>query len=916
MKKILSCLAVAAVVYLGACDSSTNSPAPTTPVDNTNQTPTSTVVVKLTSGKDTSFTIVAGQTQKFLFTPKVGATYLFSTVGTTNTHLELRDSVLDRTIKTDEYPSSVNGQITWVPTTAATAYILVTGDSATTAGPTTLRITTISGPDDYEPDSTLKTAVLLNPDSSLQGHTFMVGDVDWFKIPVKIGKSYKIATSGSFYSVYLQPYGADSSVLASSTSSTLSYRSTVDGFLYVKASPAYQSYTDKYSIRAWRDSVVLIGGGVDSVFNIVAGQTAEVNFTPKANATYKITTVGTTNTYLELRDNTGRTLKSDEYPSSVNGQITWTTTSTSPLTVRVSGDSATTKGPTNLVITMTSGPDDYESDNTLHTAAAIKTDSSIQNHTLTTGDEDWVKVAVTAGKNYKVAGSGDYTVYLQAFAADSTPLAASTYNLVSFNSATTGYVYVKAAFSGSYYTGKYTLRAWNDTVGVDSYESDDTRATAKSITTDGVSQSHYLQPGEHDWVKFNGEVGKNYKVSLGGFSDGNIYVYSDSNSLSYASHSYSSASIKATKSGTIFVDIYGYSTSSAGKYTVSVTVDTTSVDSYEFDDTRATAKLITTDSVAQKHTLQAGEHDWVKFMGEAGKNYKISLGGFSDGSIYVYSDSSTSSSTSHGYSSAGIKAVVSGMIFVDISGYYTTSTGPYSVAVSVDTTGIDKYEPDDTRATAQPITNDGVAQTHYLQVGEHDWMKFPVVAGYSYNVKVTGFSDGYFKIYSDSLSNSYTASGYTNIKVTAATTGTMFLDFMGVSSSYSGSYSISVTQDTSAVLTSPTVDKYESDDTKSLAKNIVVDSSAQVHNLVAGEHDWIKFDGVAGTNYTITMNNPSSSWTFYYDLYDSSSSTNYLDSDFDGVISYTPTTSGVFYLDMHGASSSSNGPYSIKVTTK
>jgi len=838
-----------------------------------------------------------------------------TSLGTTNTHLELRDSALDRTIKTDEAPNAVNGQITWTPSTASTAYILVTGDSATTAGPTIVRISTTSGPDDYEPDSTLKSAVLLNPDSSLQGHTFTAGDVDWFKIPVKIGKSYKIATSGSYYTVYLQPFGADSSVLASSTSSTLSYRSTIDGFLYVKASPSYSTSTDKYSIRAWRDSVVLVGGGVDSVFNVVAGQTAEVNFTPKANATYKITTVGNTNTYLELRDNTGRTLKTDESPSAVNGQITWTTTSTSPLTVRISGDSATTKGPTNLVITMTSGPDDYEPDNTLHTASVLKTDSSIQNHTITTGDEDWVKVAVTAGKAYKVSGYGDEDVALQAFAADSTPLTTKNYDFVSFNVSASGFVYVRATFYGSY-TGKYTLRAWNDTVGVDSYESDDLRATAKAITTDGKVQARYLQAGEHDWVKFSAEAGKRYNVSVSGSFSSEMEVYSDSLATSSDADGNSNASIKASKSGTIFVDVHGYSSSSNGKYNLSVSMDTTPGDSYESDDTRATAKVIGVDSAAQKHTLQAGEHDWVKFYGEAGKSYKVSLNGFKGGQIDLYKDSASYNYASSGDSCAVIKAITSGMIFADISGYYSSSTGSYSLSVAVDTAGVDKYESDDTRAAAKPITVDGVAQKHFLQVGEHDWMKFPVVAGKVYNVKVSDFTDGYIKVYSDSLASSYAASGYTSAKVTASATGTMFLDFSGYYGSSSGSYSISVTQDTATVVTSPTVDKYESDDTKSLAKNIVVDSIAQVHNLAAGEDDWIKFDAVAGTAYTVTMSRTGGSGEIYLDLYDSTSSSTPVSFDDSGVIKYTPSTSGTYYVDAYGESSSASGAYTIKVTTK
>ena len=45
-----------------------------------------------------------------------------------------------------------------------------------------------------------------------------------------------------------------------------------------------------------------VRAGVDTAVNIPAGQTLRFQFTPKANATYTIKTLGNTDTHLELRD--------------------------------------------------------------------------------------------------------------------------------------------------------------------------------------------------------------------------------------------------------------------------------------------------------------------------------------------------------------------------------------------------------------------------------------------------------------------------------------------------------------------------------------------------------------------------------------------------------------------------------------
>src|SRR2546427_8508288 len=65
---------------------------------------------------------------------------------------------------------------------------------------------------------------------------------------------------------------------------------------------------------------------------------------------------------------------------------------------------------------------------------------------------------------------------------------------------------------------------------------------------------------------------------------------------------------------------------------------------------------------------------------------------------------------------------------------------------------------------------------------------------------------------------------------------------------------------------------YEDDDTYTAAKPIVVGAAAQSHNHCADGHDWVSFNAVAGTQYTITGANVGSAANVSLTLYDTTGS--------------------------------------------
>ena len=642
----------------------------------------------------------------------------------------------------------------------------------------------------------------------------------------------------------------------------------------------------------------------DAKIDVPAGQASTYTFVASPLSTYQVSFTPGSSYTLEVTDSLGKSLgKSTSASSAVIFSNSGTRASTYTITVKNTG---TGSGATVLRVTQISGPDRYEPDDTRAQATLIPTDSTVQSHSLSIGEDDWYKFDVKAGKVYRVSISSSFTGESNLYP-DSTSSSSSmtTLNAYSIKATQSGRMFLDFSGSAATSSGAYKIAISVDTAGIDKYEPDDSRVQATLITTDSAVQSHYLQAGEHDWLKFDVQAGKMYDVAISGAFTGKSSLYLDSASSSPSSTTSSAYSIKAPQSGRMFLDFSGSAATSSGAYKIAISVDTAGIDKYEPDDSRAQATLITTDSVAQSHYLQAGEHDWLKFKADSGKAYKIAIGGFNGGIFYVYRDSASATYMDLAYTFGTFKASKSGTMLIDLAGKTSTSSGAYTVAVSVDLTGTDKYEPDNTLAQASWITTDSVAQSHYLQTDEHDWVKFNADSGKLYKITIGKFTNGQYCVYSDSTAsrcalNSSSPSG----SIKALKTGPMFVDFRGALSSYSGAYTIAVSVD------STSEDKYEPDGTRALAGRIATDGTWQNHYLQAGEDDWVKFSVDSGMKYVLTTTGTASTALHLY----GDSTTSSYDSGTSSV-SMRARSAGTFFCLISGNNSLSAGPYSVSVAS-
>jgi len=547
-------------------------------------------------------------------------------------------------------------------------------------------------------------------------------------------------------------------------------------------------------------------------------------------------------------------------------------------------------------ISISSIQDGYEADNTLSTAKSITTDSVFQTHSMHantptssySNDIDWIAVKCDSGKTYKVYYHDvEDDIAVQLYSADSTSISSSAYTASpsmvgneyfyyrSFAVAKTATYYIRAS---TYYATTYSI-AVTATQGipasavVDAYESDDTRATAKTIASDSSWQTRTLHTAsssiDPDLVAFAADSGKTYRFQM---IDTSGYVYmaafaSDSSRVvtrDSTSGSRDILLIPVTKSGTYYVRVYS---SYATGYKVALTKSAGlpswgEPEAGEPDHGMSTAMTIATDSTALNRTIAVVDTDWVKIPVVKGRIYTIYLKNTASSYDYTISASllnaSGSTISSGSYLDYGdtwtntYEATADGAIYLKLQNSYSYNSYliPYVLRVSSTVLPIDPMEPDSNMTTAATLASDSAAVSRWTRYLDEDWMKITVDSGRKVttyvNLKNSASYYLYYQLYSrDSVV-------VDNGSVSSISTGTL-----AYTPRYSGPMFLRVYTSSSAVLNYGVrvenfpVDVTEPDDNMTTAKSIPTDSTVVARALSDVDEDWLKFPVKAGTTYRI-----------------------------------------------------------------
>ncbi len=717
----------------------------------------------------------------------------------------------------------------------------------------------------YEPDNN-KTSASALMIGSPQVHTMPAyNDTDWVKVTLDSGKTYCFATSGSALTyVYLySPLDTISSWAyfysgsSSNGNASLIKTTAARGTYYARITSYSSLYLGSYAF-----SVVVFDSLATAKFTApdtnavwAAGSSYPVTWTPD-------TALFGTSVYLSIWDDSLKRTVSSSY-SSNSGSYTLSvpagliTGKTYRIKMTSTSGSAAYGYSRRFTVSGISS-DSYEPDNVSGSASTLIPAGAAQNHTMTFGDTDWVKIALDSGKTYFFANSGSAAirVYLYspldlvnhlAYYSSSSSSGMASHSRVIIRS---GIYYARVVSNSSYYFGDYTFSA----------APFDTLKSAKFITPDTstvwASGSSYSVTWTPDTALFGATV--------------TLSLWDDVNRKPVYTNSYLSNSGTYTfpvpagllTGPTYRMRIGNYSNSLIYGYSRSFTISGISTDSYEPDNVPGSASTITPGGAAQNHTIARNDTDWVKFTLDSGKTYIFSNAG-SAGSVYVYlyspldlvsylaSYSSPSSSGRASYTRAITRSgIYHARIFSSSSSYF----GDYSFAVT----------PFDTMKNAKFISPDSSAVWSSGSSYTATWT--PDTALFGTTVTLSLWDDLTKKTLYTAPYVSNGGSATITIPAGLATRSTYRLKLTSTTSSsvygYCPRFSVSGI--------SP--DAFELDDSSGVASEIPASGAVQNRSLTSGDVDWVKFQAIKDSAYIIRMTGSQSYNTFsIYSRPDSSS---------------------------------------------
>jgi len=275
----------------------------------------------------------------------------------------------------------------------------------------------------------------------------------------------------------------------------------------------------------------------------------------------------------------------------------------------------------------------------------------------------------------------------------------------------------------------------------DTYESDNSLATAKTITVNGAAQTHNIHvQGDADFVKFTLAATSSVIITTSGtVGDTELRLYSSTAAqLAYnndSSGTFSRIAASNLAAGTYYVKVNEYGNNAViASYSLAITATATLVsDAYEADNTLATAKTFAVNSTTQAHSIHTvGDQDWITFTLATPTNVLLATTGTAgDTELTLYDASGTQlayNNDSNGtFARITANNLATGTYYAKVNEYGNNATiAFYTLAVTgTAVMAPDAYEVDNTLATAKTITVNDVPQTHSIHnLGDQDWVKF------------------------------------------------------------------------------------------------------------------------------------------------------------------------------------------------
>ncbi|MCB1335140.1 MAG: pre-peptidase C-terminal domain-containing protein, partial [Roseivivax sp.] len=820
----------------------------------------STTTGRLTIGGAAAGNIETGTDQDwFAVQLTAGTDYRFDLTGNSLSDpvLALLDANGQVMASNDDFGGTRNSQIGFTAQTTGTYYLSAqsygsgTGTYALNGVATGVVIT-----DDFAGDSSTTGTIAVG--GSTSGNIETAGDRDWFAVTLQARTEYQIALAGqgggALTDTYLRIYDAAGNELASNDDysdpnrgwvrdSQLLFTPTSGGTYYVGAASYADSLTGTYVASvattavsgdvpedATTTATVSVGGFYDGRLD-PAGDRDWVAVNLSGGTVYDIMLSGrgtdpVRDTYLRIYDANGNQVGGNDDYSGLDSRLpTFSVNASGRYFIEAASYGDNYAGDYRIDVSAAGGSTgDTAGDSS--TTSTIAVGGSVQDTIDVAGDRDWHQVNVQAGHSYRINldGSGSSALsdpYLRVYDSNSSLIAQDDDGGSGLNSeliytaSRTGTLYLSAAAYGDGRTGTYTL-GLADLGSVDDYSGDS--STAGTVAGGGSVTGSIEQAGDHDWFAFQVQAGGIYQFDLVGAGGtplgdtvlavrdayGTMLGYDDDGGTGRNSQ----LLFSAPASGTLYLDVSGYSSSYTGGYQLSTTVISSGNDDYA-DDRTTTATLPSTGSLSGNiETL--GDRDMFAVNLQRGGTYDFAATGgtLSDttlslydeyGNLVGYNDDSNGSFNSL---ISGYVAQYSGRYYLGVASYGDYLTGTYTVSSTQTGSpvgGSDDYG--DTTGTAGLISANSSVTGNLETVGDRDWVGIDVLAGDQFLFTLTGVSNGGGTL-ADPVLNLYDSNGTlaasnddwlgrdSQLNLIFGGSGTYYLEARAYADAYSGTWTL------------------------------------------------------------------------------------------------------------------------------
>jgi len=412
-------------------------------------------------------------------------------------------------------------------------------------------------------------------------------------------------------------------------------------------------------------------------------------------------------------------------------------------------------------------PDAYEDDDTCESAGVIATDGVAELRNLAreggVADEDWVRFDPSSGVRYVVRAEpigADADLTLELHASCDSPPSFGSGAVITFTAVTSVTHYVKVAHTAADYGSEtdyqLSVQAIRPTCN-QALEPNNICGVASDLAVNASAASAaFCDAGDVDWIRVSVKAGGQYTVTaanIGDLADVRLSLFDscESDAVSVGD----TVKFNASTQGYFYVmaehtnpTVFGPET----EYTLQATgVGGCDEDAYEPDNAVGAAQPLRINGSGQAHTIcPAGDVDWVRFEAASNVTYTVetyNLGSRAD-TVLCLHDAGGAKLRCDDDSGAGlgsrliIQSDAAQPQFLsirdrdpDVAGADTS----YEVRVLTGLCQNDANEPDNSLATAKPISADGVARAHSIcPADDEDWSVFTAAANTDYVISTQG----------------------------------------------------------------------------------------------------------------------------------------------------------------------------------